>query len=89
MPFAETLLSEKNGICARDDGAFHHTWLISFRRTLSNTEKQNYIAAVQCLQKAPAKTGSTYAGVRSRFDDFQAEHINRTDFIHFVGFFQP
>ncbi|ETS81057.1 hypothetical protein PFICI_06059 [Pestalotiopsis fici W106-1] len=58
-------------------------------RTLSNSEKQSYISAVKCLQKAPAQTQSTYAGVRSRYDDFMAEHINRTDFIHFVGFFQP
>ncbi|KAH8671376.1 hypothetical protein BX600DRAFT_496092 [Xylariales sp. PMI_506] len=58
-------------------------------RALSTKEKQSYISAVKCLQKVPAQTGSTYNGVRSRFDDFQAEHINQTDYIHFVGFFQP
>ncbi|KAK6222866.1 hypothetical protein LQW54_000676 [Pestalotiopsis sp. IQ-011] len=58
-------------------------------RTLSNSEKQSYLSAVQCLKKAPAQTQATYAGVRNRYDDFMAQHINRTDFIHFVGFFQP
>lgn len=54
------------------------------RRTLSTKEQQNFLTAVKCLKTQPGKTQSTYAGVRSRYDDFQALHINRTDFIHFV-----
>ncbi|CAJ2507926.1 Uu.00g091120.m01.CDS01 [Anthostomella pinea] len=58
-------------------------------RTLSSEEKQSYLSAVQCLQKTPGKTSDSYPGVQSRYDDFQAEHIQMTDLVHFVGFFQP
>lgn len=52
------------------------------RRSLSSVQKANYIKAVRCLQGLPPKTA--FAGVKSRFDDFQALHINMTNVIHFV-----
>jgi tyrosinase len=53
---------------------------------LTSTEKQGYIQAVQCLQQRPAGiTGK--AGVKTRFDEFQATHIDLTDEVHqVVGF---
>ncbi|OCL15161.1 Di-copper centre-containing protein [Glonium stellatum] len=58
-------------------------------RTLSKAKKLSYIAAVKYLQSKPLITASGFDGVRNRFDDFQATHINNTDYIHFVGYFQP
>ncbi|KAJ2898555.1 hypothetical protein MKZ38_003846 [Zalerion maritima] len=58
-------------------------------RTLSDTDKVEYTNAVQCLMNLPAQTQNLYTGVQNRFDDFQGLHIDQTDFIHFVGHFQP
>lgn len=58
-------------------------------RTLNTEEKHKYIDAVKCLASKPSQTGNIYEGAKSRFDDFQVTHIVNTDFIHYVGFFQP
>jgi hypothetical protein len=53
------------------------------RSTLLPSEKKNYIAAVQCLSKKPGKTPAALAaGVKNRYDDFVATHINQTLSIH-------
>ncbi|KAF2761830.1 Di-copper centre-containing protein [Pseudovirgaria hyperparasitica] len=57
-------------------------------RQLSDDQKDNYINAVQCLREKPPQSASYFKGVKNRYDDFVAGHINETDFIHFVGFFQ-
>ena len=51
------------------------------RRKLNNTEKANYIKAVKCLQARPPLY-QNIAAVRTRFDEFQALHINVADKVH-------
>ncbi|KAF2494294.1 Di-copper centre-containing protein [Lophium mytilinum] len=56
--------------------------------TLASTEKKSYISAVKCLSKKPAITSTELVpGVRSRYDDFVATHINQTLAIHGTGNF--
>jgi tyrosinase len=49
---------------------------------LSKKKKHEYIAAVKCLQEKPAHLAHLYPGSKSRFDDFQASHIDLTPLIH-------
>lgn len=61
---------------------------ISFRDVYTSDERTEYIRAVKCLQAAesitPAGLGS---GIRTRFDDFVATHMNQTTTIHLTGNF--
>lgn len=56
---------------------------------LTSGEKINYINAVKCLQqRSPPLTPLSVApGVRTRYDDFVATHINQTLTIHYTGKF--
>jgi tyrosinase len=55
---------------------------------LSKKERKDYIDAVKCLQKAPGKSDPNWApGVRTRYDDFVAIHIDLTTQIHGTGNF--
>ncbi|KAH6952440.1 hypothetical protein BKA56DRAFT_682059 [Ilyonectria sp. MPI-CAGE-AT-0026] len=47
-------------------------------RTLSNSQQDAYINAVQCLMKVPSKGTSFYDTLENRYDDFVAMHINAT-----------
>ncbi|KAI1097551.1 Di-copper centre-containing protein [Jackrogersella minutella] len=56
--------------------------------SLSGKDRTAYTAAVLCLQKLPARTPTSLVpGVRSRYDDFVAIHINQTSNIHYTGTF--
>ena len=55
---------------------------------LSNEERKAYTDAVLCLQSKEARTpASIAAGAKSRFDDFVAQHMLSTLYIHYTGTF--
>ncbi|KAF8196035.1 tyrosinase, partial [Pholiota molesta] len=57
-------------------------------RTLSKEDKASYIKAVQCMQSNPA-IKPVLKAAKSRFDEFQAYHINQADAVHVTGEFLP
>jgi tyrosinase len=58
------------------------------RGDITATEKKAYIAAVQCITKAPSKLSATqYPGAKTRYDDFVVIHIKNTLTIHGTGNF--
>ena len=62
--------------------------LICFRSTLLKSEKLNYIEAVKCLAKLPAKTPAAIAkGAKSRYDDLVVTHVQQSLSIHGTGNF--
>ncbi|KAF2018019.1 Di-copper centre-containing protein [Aaosphaeria arxii CBS 175.79] len=55
---------------------------------LTRAEKLDYIGAVQCLGRLPARTpASVAAGARSRYDDLVVTHILQTYYTHGNGNF--
>ncbi|KAF8201276.1 monooxygenase [Mycena galopus ATCC 62051] len=57
-------------------------------RVLSNSQKSDYITAVQCLQRLPS-ISNNLRGAKTRFDDFQAIHVTLSLDVHLVGQFLP
>ncbi|KAI9760561.1 MAG: hypothetical protein M1835_000146 [Candelina submexicana] len=56
--------------------------------TLPAKARKDYIKAVECLTRKPAKSSKTdVPGARSRFDDWTAVHIKLTNNVHFSGLF--
>ncbi|CAG8163098.1 unnamed protein product [Penicillium olsonii] len=57
---------------------------------LTKSERIDYTDAVLCLQKKPQHLPrEEYPGVRNRFDDFVATHINYTLNVHYSALFLP
>lgn len=55
-----------------------------YRGNMSKNERLAYTDAVLCLQSKPSiSPPGLVPGARSRFDDFQAVHINQTYSVHF------
>ncbi|KAK3306517.1 uncharacterized protein B0T15DRAFT_527438 [Chaetomium strumarium] len=64
--------------CTLENASVRREW-----SDLSVAEREQYIAAVKCLQSASPKSPEQLVpGARSRFDDFVATHINQTNSIH-------
>jgi tyrosinase len=58
------------------------------RASLSRPERLDYIKAVQCLSKLPARTPAAIAaGAKSRYDDFVVTHIQQALNIHLTANF--
>lgn len=73
----------KRGTCNANNVAIRREW-----NDLSKKERKAYTDAVLCLQAKTGKTPASFAaGARSRFDDFVANHIDQTLFIHYTGTF--
>ncbi|KAH4102311.1 hypothetical protein HBI81_009010 [Parastagonospora nodorum] len=69
--------------CTLENIAVRREW-----STLSRPEKLNYIQAVQCLAKLPAKTPASVApGAKSRYDDLVVTHVQQSKNIHGTGSF--
>ncbi|SRR6266545_213007 len=82
MVNARILCNAKNGMASFV--SFHQLTDLNFnRRALSDDEKESYIDAVKCLQSQPARNTSKPASW-TRFDEFQATHIDMSFDIHFV-----
>ncbi|CBX97525.1 hypothetical protein IAQ61_007066 [Plenodomus lingam] len=69
--------------CTLKNAAIRREW-----STLSRTEKLDYLNAVNCLARKPAKTPSAIAaGAKSRYDDLVVTHIQQSRAIHGTGNF--
>ncbi|KAH6647763.1 hypothetical protein BKA67DRAFT_594678 [Truncatella angustata] len=75
--------SKRSSTCTKDKLVVRKPW-----GSLSKKDRKAYTDAVICLQSLPAKTPiKLVPGVRSRYDDFLAAHINQTLAIHYTGNF--
>jgi len=74
--------SNSNSTCTLETAYRRKEW-----DTFSRPQKLDYIHAVKCLQSKPGLSGDLAPGVRSRFDDFVATHVNQTLSIHSTGNF--
>ncbi|KAE8331017.1 hypothetical protein BDV39DRAFT_212441 [Aspergillus sergii] len=73
------------GTCTPERALVRKEW-----RELGYAERKDYIDALWCLRDRPSILSSEeYPGVRDRWDDFVATHINYTNNIHFNGLLLP
>lgn len=65
----------------------HEAWQsadLMYGGALTAKARKDYIKAVKCMTRKPAKSSKTdVPGARSRFDDWVAVHIKLTNNVHF------
>lgn len=86
LPMERSALPTLARLAMVDEQGHSKTWnqiLNSNRGALSETERLDYISALQCLMTQPPRTPSSLApGAKSRYDDFQVTHMNQMMSIH-------
>lgn len=76
-------LQKRSGSCNGDNVRVRREW-----DAYDTDEKKDYIRAVKCLQSRPARTPSELGtGIKTRYDDFIATHMNQTNTIHYTATF--
>ncbi|KAE8374837.1 hypothetical protein BDV26DRAFT_295598 [Aspergillus bertholletiae] len=82
----ENITQNRTGTCRPEHAQIRKEW-----RELTQQERQEFTNAVQCLQSIPttlsADLRQIYPGVHTRYDEFQATHINLTKVIHLTADF--
>ncbi|AEO67326.1 040e235b-4539-4777-bd7f-6c0c9d2a8b8c [Thermothielavioides terrestris] len=75
---AKKIAAGKNNGCTLENAAVRREW-----SDLSNEQREEYIAAVQCLMKLPPRAPKDrFPGALSRFDDFVAYHMSHAAQLH-------
>ncbi|GAW20786.1 hypothetical protein ANO14919_102970 [Xylariales sp. No.14919] len=75
---AEKIAAGKNNKCTLETAAVRREW-----SDLSETQRQEYVAAINCLTKLPPKSDKTrFPGALSRYDDFVAYHMTHAMQLH-------
>ncbi|KAH6717801.1 hypothetical protein BKA61DRAFT_630304 [Leptodontidium sp. MPI-SDFR-AT-0119] len=83
----DNVIVKRNGKC---HDSITGSLLTICRNALSLTERIAYTDAVLCLKsKDPLTPPSVSPGTLSRFDDFQATHVNQSSWVHWSVYFLP
>jgi tyrosinase len=93
-------VSSSPGGCTVENAIKRKEWYENFldifqrsdqnRGDLSKVERKEYIDAVLCVSKKPSQGPvKEFPGLRTRYDDFVAVHINQTMLIHGTVRFSP
>jgi tyrosinase len=81
MPKIDAWLQSKGAKannCTLENAAVRREW-----SDLTVTQREEYVAAVQCLMKLPPKSDKTrFPGAMNRFDDFVAYHMTHAAQLH-------
>ncbi|CZS97222.1 related to monophenol monooxygenase (tyrosinase) [Rhynchosporium agropyri] len=81
----KAILANRTSGCTLDKVVVRKEW-----NALSLAERVEYTDAVLCLRtKAPITPPSVGNGIKSRYDDFVAVHVNQSSFVHWTIYFLP